>query len=572
MYARHSIPDVPAEAASPPATASQMRMLLTLARPHARALALVAALTLASSATTLTIPWLAGHLAGRLIETGQAGTARLAGLLVLAFIASAALAAIVQIVSGDTAARLLADLRSRLYDHLQSLPLAWHVGHRQGDVLALTTTEVAHLGNFLTSTLVGVPPLLLTAAGAALLMLRIDTSLALLVPILIPVYVVLLKLVGRRLHTLAVCEQEADAQVLALAQNNLGAIAAIKSYAREELESARYRRRVEIARLFTTRLGRLQAVVEPAGTLVASLAALALLMLIGSHLHEGRLSGEELFSFLFYAALLTRPIGDLAQTWGEVQVARGTLARMATVLATAPEPGYAITGTLPPLHGAIRFEKVDFGYPGRGRVLRGFDLAIEAGEKVALLGDNGAGKSTLVALLLRLYDCQAGRITLDGHDIADISVQALRRQIALVPQSPQLLSGTVRANIAFGRHGATRADVEAAARRADAWDFITALPQGFDTQIGDRGVRLSGGQGQRIALARALLKNAPIVVLDEATSMYDPQGEDRFVETCTRILADRTVLIITHRPASVALADRVIRLQGDATTIGNRQA
>lgn len=539
-------------------------MVLALARPHAGALALAAALTLAGSATTLTVPWLAGDLAGRMIETGPGGTARLVALLVLAIVASVALAIVVRIVCTDTATRILADLRVRLYDHLQALPLDWHLAHRQGDVLALMTTEVAHLGNFLSGTLVGVPPLVLTAAGAALLMLRIDPSLALLAPLLVPIYFVLLRLVGRRLRQLGAREQDADAQVLALADDNLGAIAAIKSFAREDIESHRYRRRVDAARQVAVRLNHLEALVEPASALVASLGALALLMLVGSHLHQGRLSGPELFSFLFYAAFLTRPVAALAETWSQVQVTRGALARMTRVLATPPEPGHAtrdaLAAALPPGPGAIRFEQVDFAYPGRAPVLRRFDLAIAPGEKVAILGENGVGKTTLAALLLRLHECQGGRITIDGHDIAHVCVQDLRRRIALVPQRPQLLNGTVRENIAFGRHGASRAEIEDAARRADAFDFVTALPHGFDTQIGDRGVRLSGGQGQRIALARALLKDAPIVVLDEATSMYDPQGEARFVENCAQVLAGRTVILITHRPASVALADRVIRL------------
>ncbi|WP_330702101.1 ABC transporter ATP-binding protein [Novosphingobium resinovorum] len=541
-----------------------MRTILALARPHTRALIAVSALTLAGSAATLAIPALAGGLAGRLVEVGSAGTAPMVAVLVLAILASTALSAAIRIVSGDTAARILADLRTRLYAHLQRLPIAWHVAHRQGDVLALMTSEVAHLGNFLTGTLVGVPPLLLTAGGAALLMLRIDPALALVVPALVPLYFVLLKLVGRRLREFGRREQDAEAHVLALAEDNLGAIAAIKSFAREDVEDIRYRRRVEAARRISTRLNRLEALVEPAGALIAAFAALALLLLMGDHLHRGLMSTRELFSFLFYAVLLTRPVGALTETWGQIQVTRGTLARMARVLAEQPEPGHAreenADRALPPVQGAIRFEQVDFAYPGRAPVLQGFDLTVRPGEKVAILGENGAGKTTLVALLLRFYDCRSGRITIDGHDVAGVDVASLRRQIALVPQRPELLSATVLRNIAFGRPGASRAEIEEAARRADAIDFITALPQGFDTEIGDRGVRLSGGQGQRIALARALLKDAPIVVLDEATSMYDPQGEERFIETCTRILEGRTVLIITHRPASVALADRVIRL------------
>ncbi|GAB7554687.1 ABC transporter ATP-binding protein [Novosphingobium sp. 11B] len=560
MYTAHrSIEEAPQPAPDADGP-TQIRLILALARPHARALALVAALTLAGSGTTLTIPWLAGTLAGHLVEAGSTGTVRLVALLVGAIVASAALGAVVQIVSGETAARILADLRSSLYAHLQRLPMSWHVAHRHGDVLALITSEVAHLGHFLTGTLVAIPPLLVTAAGAALLMLRIDPALALLVPVLVPTYVILLKLVGRRLRDLGAREQEAEARVLALAEDNLGVIAAIKTFTREEPEHARYRRRVDAARRVSVRLNRMEALVEPVGTLVAALAALALLLMVGDHVHRGRLATQELFSFLFYAALLTRPVAALAESWSQVQVTRGILARMAQVLAAGAEPGYAPAARLPRLNGEIRFEGVDFAYPGRPPVLSGFDLTIAPGEKVAILGGNGIGKTTLVALLLRLYDCRSGRIMLDGHDITGVAVETLRRQIALVPQRPELVSGTVRENIAFGRHGASAAEIEAAARRADAYDFIQALPQGFDTGIGDHGVRLSGGQGQRIALARALLKDAPIVILDEATSMYDPEGEERFVETCARILHGRTVLLITHRPASVALADRVIRL------------
>lgn len=561
MEASHPFGATPGTDAPPQLSpGQQLRLLTGFARPHARALALMAALTLASAAMQLTIPWLAGRLAGSLFSAGPLPMPRLAAMLALALVGSAGLGALIQIVSGDTAARILADLRARLYDHLQTLPMGWHTARRQGDVLALMTTEVMHLGHFLTTTLVGIPPLLVTAAGAALLMLRIDAALALLVPLLLPFHVLVVRLAGRRLRLLGEAEQRAEAQVLALAEDNLGAIAAIKSFAREDIESATYRRRVNAARDWSMRVNRIQSLVEPASALVAALAALGLLLLAGSHLRDGRMSPQDLFSFLFYAALLTRPVGALAGAWGQVQVTRGALARMAGVLATPAEPGHANAPALPQARGAIRFEQVDFAYPGRAPVLRRFDLAVAAGEKVAILGENGAGKSTLVALLLRLHECRGGRILIDGHDIARCNVRDLRRQIALVPQRPQLLSGTVRENIGFGRHGATPAQIEDAARRADALSFIAALPQGFDTQIGDRGVRLSGGQGQRIALARALLKDAPIVVLDEATSMYDPEGEVRFVENCTAALAGRTVIIITHRPASVALADRCVHM------------
>jgi ATP-binding cassette subfamily B protein/subfamily B ATP-binding cassette protein MsbA len=239
-------------------------------------------------------------------------------------------------------------------------------------------------------------------------------------------------------------------------------------------------------------------------------------------------------------------------------MARGTLARMTEVFGKPREAGYAAERRIERAAGAIAFEQVDFAYPGRPPVLRGIDLAIAAGEVVALTGANGAGKSTMIRLLLRFYDPQAGRITLDGEDIAAIDVQSLRRQFGYVPQRPLLLNGTIRDNIIFGADARDPAQVERAARMAQAWDFIQRLPQGLDTVIGEDGVRLSGGQQQRVALARALYRDPPIYIFDEATSMYDLEGEAAFVEACIALLKGRTVIIITHRPASLALAGRII--------------
>jgi ABC-type multidrug transport system fused ATPase/permease subunit len=218
------------------------------------------------------------------------------------------------------------------------------------------------------------------------------------------------------------------------------------------------------------------------------------------------------------------------------------------------------------VRGEIVFEGVDFAYPGRPPLLQGFDLRIAAGETVALTGPNGAGKSTLVHLLLRLLEPQAGRIAIDGVEVRDIRLSALRGGVGLVAQQVMLFNASVHDNIAYGCADATPAEVEAAARAARAHDFVAALPQGYATVVGDQGVRLSGGQKQRIALARALLKDPPILVLDEATAMFDPQGEAEFIAECHEVLQQRTVILITHRPASLALADRILRLDAGHLT------
>lgn len=534
-----------------------LRALLQLAAPYQKSLITVGMLTVGSSLVLLAIPWLAGHMIGGIIS--QAATlGRLVSLLLLALVTLALLNIAVSIVSATTSAQILADLRMRVYEHLQRLPLGFHENHRQGDTLALATFEVARLSQFLTGTLVTLPSRLLTVVGAVILMFRIDARLALLAPLLVPAFYLILKLVGRRLRGLAVSLQEAEADLVAVTEENLEMLPAIKSFAREDVEARRYRSRVDRAMGLRIQEGRIYAALEPIIGLVAASAAVLLLYAAGRTVQSGSMTTAELFSFLFYAALLTRPVGALAHTYGQVQTARGTLARLQSVLETDFEPGYSSTGSVTAARGHISLANVGFGYPGRDITLRDVTLEIQAGETVAFIGSNGAGKTTLINLLLRFYDPDRGTIQLDGHDISKISVQDLRRQIGVVPQRALLFNGSIRANIAYGLENATDEDIQRAACLSQAMEFIEGLPEGFQTVIGDHGVRLSGGQRQRIALARALIKDPPILILDEATSMYDLEGEHAFIEASSSALKGRTVLLITHRPASLAIADRII--------------
>ena len=255
---------------------------------------------------------------------------------------------------------------------------------------------------------------------------------------------------------------------------------------------------------------------------------------------------------------MSRPVGALAHVYGQIQTAHGTLARLQSVLGQSVEPGYGSLGRLSEARGSISFKGVTFAYPRRDPTLRGVDLDIRPGEVIALTGSNGAGKSTLIKLLLRYYEPAQGDICVDGRNIRSFNISDLRRQIGLVGQHVQLFNGTIRANIAYGKDDATDDEIEAAARLVQSWEFITELPQGLDTEIGDHGVRLSGGQRQRVALARALVKNPPILMLDEATAMYDLEGESAFIAACGTALKGRTVILITHRSASLPMADRTV--------------
>ncbi len=346
---------------------------------------------------------------------------------------------------------------------------------------------------------------------------------------------------------------------------------AIKTFTREPQESARYRRQIDRILHLTSRQLRIQAALGPALQFVAAAGIVALLWLGGAELTRGRMTPAELVSFLLYAMLLTRPVAGLADVYGRTQSARGALARLLHALDETPEPPPNVGATLPPVKGAIAFDRVSFGYPGRPPALDDVTLHVAAGETVAIVGPNGAGKSTLAHLLMRLHERGAGTIAIDGHDIAGVSLESLRRQIGVVPQHVLLFNASVRDNIAYGRPEPTQPRSRRPRELARAHDFIAALPQGYDTLIGDRGVRLSGGQQQRLALARALLKDPPILILDEATAMFDPQGEAEFLEGAREALAGRTVLLITHRPASLAVASRIVRMEG-GSVIGEDRA
>lgn len=545
-----------------------LAFLLHWARPYRGALALISALSLLGSVATLALPWLAAQIAAGIAGDTAVNLARTLALLGAALVALTALNILVAVYSADASGRILAGLRAEAYNHVQSLPIAYHDSHRTGDLMSLISWEVQNLSAFLTATLAQLPATLMTAGGTVILLFLIDPRLALVVPVLVPLFYIAIRLLRRRLRELGRAVREAEADVFYTADSDLMMLPAIKSYAAETFHRERYAAAIEKARQLRLTEARITAFISPVVALVAALAALGLLLAGSSGVAgtQARSSGE-LFAFLFYTALLTRPMGSLAGLYGSYQVTKGTLTRLETVLKIPAEPGYAATGTVKRAAGGIGFEGIDFAYPGRPPLLREFNLSIRPGEIIALTGANGVGKSTLVNLLLRFYEPDAGRITLDGTDIAGLDVKALRRQIGYVPQRPLLLDGTILENIAFGIETPDPAAVERAARLAQAWEFITALPEGLATRIGDDGVRLSGGQRQRISLARALLRDPPIYIFDEATSMYDLEGEAAFVEDCVRVLQGRTVIIITHRPASLALADRIIEMTQDGWTV-----
>jgi ABC-type multidrug transport system fused ATPase/permease subunit len=545
--------------------------LLRVITPPAGTLGLIVALLLAGSAVALLQPWLAGKVTGHILDPALSGL----GLLLLAWLGLGAVSALLSLSSGylvgATGEDMSATLRTRVYEHLQTLPMSYFHQRKQGETLSLLTRDADVISQFITQTLVQVLPHVVTFAGAFALMALLDPMIAGLALVLMPLYYLAMKLIGRRIRPIASEWVQSWSRMYAFAEENLGLLPAIKAFTREPVESARFADRNRELRTLSKRQIQVQSALAAAVSFLATAGLLALVWIGARHVQAGQLAAPELVSLLLYAMLMTRPVSGLASVYGQVQRTRGAAERLLACFTEQPEPDSAGARALAQVRGDIRFEGVSFAYPGRPAAVNEVNLDIAAGETVGIVGPNGAGKSTLAWLLMRFADPSAGHIRVDGTDLRTVSLASLRAHIGLVPQHTLLLNASVRDNIAYGFPAAGEDAVRAAAAAARADEFIAQLPDGYDTLIGDQGVRLSGGQRQRLSLARTLLKDPPIIILDEATSMFDPQGEKDFLAECAELLAGRTVIMITHRPMSLSIADRVIEMR-DGRLLGEHPA
>ncbi|MEP0203752.1 MAG: ABC transporter ATP-binding protein [Halioglobus sp.] len=538
-------------------------VLLRFITPHRQVLLTVVSLLLASSAMTLAQPWLAGQLTQTLLGNGEALWAiqHIFTLWLVLVIFRSLVGFASQYYIGSTGEHMTASLRSRLFDHMQDMPIGYYHEQRSGDVLALLSNDAEYISSFVTDTLVQLLPLLLTFSGALAMMAAIDPMIAGLAVVLLPAYFVTMKFISRGLRPVSRAWINAYSNLITFLDENLDMQPAIKSFVREPTEKRQFEERNNHLLSLSRRQLFIEAMLSPAVGLIASMGLLLLLWLGSARITSGELDAAELVSLLLYAMLVTQPLRSLADVYGQAQRTRGAAERIIEFLNLQPEPADAELPDLPPITGDISFELVDFHYPGGKPVLSQFNLHITAGETVALTGPNGTGKSTVAHLLTRMADPDNGRVLVDDTDIKQVSLSSLRRQIGIVAQHTLLVNGTIEENIGYGKPLVEQAEVERAARAAHAHAFITQLPDGYNTAIGDQGLRLSGGQRQRISLARALLTDPAILILDEATSMFDPAGEEEFITECKELLEEKTVILITHRPASLELADRVLAME-----------
>ena len=462
--------------------------------------------------------------------------------------------------------RVLADVRQALFAHLLTLSPGWYESARTGDVLARLTTDTAIVQTVMTSTLSMAARNVILLVGGLVMVVLSSPKMSLVVLVVVPLVVVPLIFLGRRLRRASRQAQDRLADVAVQAEETVTAIRTVQAFGRQELMRGRFDDAVTTSLEAALARTRLRGWMSGIIIFLVFAGISAILWIGGQDLLAGRISAGDLSSFVFYAFLVAASTGFLSELAGELQRAAGAAERIAQALqATASLPEPASPAVLARDHAAAcSFEAVDFAYPaGMSRpAVSEVELTVARGERVALVGPSGAGKSTLFHLLLRFYDPTAGTVRLGGRDLRDLALADIRDHIGLVPQDPALFSTSIRDNIAFGRPDADDTEIVAAARQAEAHDFIAALAQGYETPVGEKGVRLSGGQRQRIAIARAILRDPGLLLLDEATSALDARSEAAVQAALEALMKDRTSIVIAHRLATVIRADRIFLLDG----------
>lgn len=561
--------------------------LLSLLRPYRTRLLLAAAALLVASGSVLMIGQGLKMVIdqGFIAEDAASLNQALLGLLVIVALLAGASALRYYLVTwiGE---RLAGDLRRQVFDHLLTLEPAFFeqgsttaggLGHGgAGEIQSRLTADTSVLQSLFGSSLSIALRNLLMLIGAIVMMVATQPWLSAMVLLGIPATLLPILWYGRRVRRLSRSSQDRVAELGRYAGESLNGIRTLQAFGHEPIDRCNYGIRVEGA--FDTAIDRTRQRAWLTGiAMLVVFTAVGFMLWQGGHaVLAGDMSAGELSAFVFYAVLAAGGVAALAEVAGDVQRAAGAAERLLELLDARPAiTAPATPRALPPeVKGAIGIESVCFAYPSRLDVpaLDGIDLHIRPGERIALVGPSGAGKSTLLHLLLRFYDPQAGRLTLDGIDLRELDPRALRAQLGLVSQEPVLFSGSAADNIRYGNPEASLDEVREAARDANALPFIEALPQGFDTPLGPGGVQLSGGQRQRLAIARALLRDPRVLLLDEATSALDAESERVVQEALDRLMHGRTSLVIAHRLATVIAADRLLVFDQGKVVASGRHA
>jgi ABC-type multidrug transport system fused ATPase/permease subunit len=560
-------PGEEAEHLPPGSRPGSRRLLADLLRPHRQRVALVVAVVLVENAARLSLPWLVALGIDRGLPPIIGGeSARTLLQIVAAMVVAVVLQSLGRIgflrISGRIGQDVLLDLRRRVFAHFQRLDVAFHDRYTSGRVTSRLTSDIDAITELLAGGFDGLVTAVLTMVGVGILLLTLDLELGLVCLSSFPLLVLLVRWFARSTGVVYRKVREASALVIVQFVETLTGIRAVQAYRREPRNAEIFSRLATRYRDVNTTSFRLVAVFMPGVRLIGNVTIGVALLYGGLRALEGDLTIGVLTAFLLYLRMFFEPMQEISQFFNTFQSASSALEKLSGVLAErpgVPEPRNPVP--LARARGEVRFDDLTFGYLAGRPVLSGLDLTIREGETVALVGTTGAGKTTIAKLMARFYDPSSGAVRLDGIDLRDLADPDLRRAVVMVTQENFMFAGTVADNIAFGRPTATRPEIEDAARAVGADGFISRLPEGYDTDVAKGGERLSAGQRQLVAFARAFLADPAVLILDEATSSLDVPSERLVQQGLQTILADRTAVIIAHRLSTVEIADRVLVLE-----------
>ncbi len=537
----------------------EVSRLLGYLRPYKARMAVAIAATLVGSSLALVFPWALQIIVDTVISNGDfTQLTRITMFLILVFLLRSIFHYIQGYLLNYVGERIVTDLRIEVFAHLQLLSIRFFSDRRIGELISRLSSDVTLVRTALTNNVALVLSQSVTFAGSLVLMLVINWRLTLFVLVLAPFVAGSAVFFGRRMRRLSVNVQDNLADSNAAAEEALSGIRVVKAFTREEFEVNRYTDQVEQTFIVSMKMAVFRSAFGPFITFLAFSSLALILWFGGREVIAGWLTGGELIAFLVYGINITASVGAFSNLYTQLQEAAGAAHRVFELLderseVTDPPDGIEIFAPL----GSISFKQVSFAYPGAGHVLHNINLEIEPGEILALVGPSGAGKSTLFNLIPRFYDPSEGRVFLDDIDIRNINKTALRSKIGIVPQETVLFSGTILENLQYGKLSATFGEIKSAAAAANADEFIERQPDKFETMVGERGVKLSAGQRQRIAIARAILRDPRILLLDEATSSLDSESEGLVQEALESLMKGRTTVIIAHRLSTVQKANRI---------------
>ena len=553
--------------------------LVTLLRPYVGRLLGAGVLLIITGGLGLLFPLVIKQFLDSILNQHNDSLLNLvAGALLIVFVIQAVLSAFQGYLLTSVGERLSVDLRTNLFRHLQALPMRFFDQRRTGELMSRVTNDVTVLQTSLTGNVLPIVSQVITLLGSIAIAFTLNWRLTLVAFAVAPPAGIISALLGRQIRNATRGVQEGLGEAGTVLEEALAAPRVIKSFARENYEDQRFTSRMGESLRQALRRARAQSLLGPLIGFVG-FTALAIVLWYGGHeVLAGRLTTGSLIAFIIYLTLIIGPLIAISGLYSQIQAALAAAERVFSLMDEPTEITDTSLPALPPIKGAIVFEHVNFSYlamppasdnaapdaeaavPERREVLRDLSFTAEPGQVVALVGPSGAGKTTTLSLLLRLYDIDTGTIRIDGTDITSVSTASLREQLAVVPQEPTLFGGSIAENIRYGRLDATDEEVRAAARLANALTFIDEIPEGIDATVGERGVKLSAGQRQRIAIARAILRNPRILLLDEATASLDNESESLVQEALNRLMHGRTTMVVAHRLTTVERADNILVL------------